>query len=61
MKDAVPDIFLHLDYWATHSYPASGIGYGFNVPYDQGLPGLLYYQRELSLVNRRYSTYCAAF
>ncbi len=32
--------------------PASGIGYGFNAPYSQGLPGLTYYQLELQHVGK---------
>lgn len=39
MKSAVPDIFQQVDFFASHAYPASGIGYGFNAPYDQAAPG----------------------
>lgn len=31
-------------------YPASGIGYGFNVAYNNSLPGLDYYVQELSTI-----------
>ena len=28
MRTAVPDLFARLDAWASHSYPANGLGYG---------------------------------
>lgn len=52
MKAAVPDVFDHIDFLASHAYPASGIGYGFNAPLSQATPGLLYFQLELARVNR---------
>ncbi|ETO01404.1 hypothetical protein RFI_36036 [Reticulomyxa filosa] len=52
MMDVIPTIFEKVDFLASHSYPASNIGYGFNVPYDQGIPGLLYYQKELDTIGR---------
>jgi hypothetical protein len=35
MRAAVPGVFAGMDFLASHSYPADGIGYGFNVPYAQ--------------------------
>lgn len=52
MKAAVPDVFDHIDFLASHAYPASGIGYGFNAPLSQAMPGLLYFEMELARVNR---------
>ena len=48
MKDEVPDVFDRLDGWSSHPYPASGKGYGFMVPYDQAMPGLLFHHDELA-------------
>lgn len=52
MVAAVPDIWSYVDFLATHSYPASGIGFGFNCPLDQATPGLTYYQLELQKIGR---------
>lgn len=52
MMAAVPGVFNQVDFLATHSYPASGIGYGFNAPLADALPGLTYYQLELRTINR---------
>ena len=49
---AVPGIWSSVDFLASHAYPASGIGYGFNAPMPQALPGLLYYEMELAQINR---------
>ena len=40
------------DFLATHSYPATGIGYGFNAPMPAGAVGLQYYQHELQVIGR---------
>ena len=52
MISAVPDVFDKIDYLASHSYPADGIGYGFNVGYPSCLPGLTYYEKELEIIGR---------
>lgn len=52
MEAAVPGIWGKVDFLASHAYPASGIGFGFNAPMPQALPGLLYYQMELAQINR---------
>lgn len=52
MENAVPGIWNSVDFLASHAYPASGIGYGFNAPMPEALPGLLYYQMELAQINR---------
>lgn len=52
MNAAVPGIFDQLDGWATHSYPASGLGYGFFTPYDQSGPGLRFFEHELAEIGR---------
>ena len=52
MQNEIPDIFDYIDFLASHSYPASGIGYGFNVPYNQAMPGLTYFELELKQINR---------
>lgn len=46
------DVWPQVDFLASHSYPASGIGYGFNAPMPQALPGLNYFDLELAVVNR---------
>ncbi|MCA9648813.1 MAG: hypothetical protein KC501_02835 [Myxococcales bacterium] len=54
MRTAVPDLFARLDAWASHSYPANGLGYGFFVGYEapgwDAETGLLYYQHELTAI-----------
>lgn len=52
MRAEVPDIFDQLDGWATHSYPASGLGFGFFSPYDQSGPGLTFFEHELAEIGR---------
>eukprot|EP00698_Gefionella_okellyi_P024913 TRINITY_DN893_c0_g1_i2.p1 TRINITY_DN893_c0_g1~~TRINITY_DN893_c0_g1_i2.p1 ORF type:complete len:266 (+),score=30.32 TRINITY_DN893_c0_g1_i2:308-1105(+) len=52
MRAAVPNVFAKMDFLASHSYPATNIGYGFNVPFQQGRPGLEYYKLELDLIGR---------
>lgn len=52
MIDAVPDVFDLVDFLASHSYPASGIGHGVNVPFSDAMPGLTYYQKELKIIGR---------
>lgn len=52
MRAAVPNIFQKMDFWASHPYPASGIGHSFNVPFDQAKPGLSYYDLELREIKR---------
>ncbi len=52
MKVAVPDVFDHVDGFASHAYPAQGEGWGFFVPYDQAGPGLRFFSRELDVVGR---------
>ncbi len=39
MRAAVPDLFTQLDFFASHAYPSSGLGFGFNAPYDQASTG----------------------
>lgn len=53
MKAAVPDVWDHADVLFSHAYPASGVGYGFNAPYSQALPGLQYYELELAATRPR--------
>ncbi|EGD76627.1 hypothetical protein PTSG_07740 [Salpingoeca rosetta] len=48
MTAAYPKVWSYADFLATHSYPASGIGYSFNVPFSQAGPGLTYYRLELN-------------
>ncbi len=48
MQSAVPGIWSQLDAWASHPYPAEGLGWGFFVPYGSAMPGLLYFEQELS-------------
>lgn len=50
MAAAVPGIWSRLDFLASHAYPASGTGFGFFVPYDQGLTGLKYFEQELAAI-----------
>lgn len=52
MSAAVPDVWQKVDWLASHSYPASGVGYGFNAPLPQAAPGLTYYQSELKAIGR---------
>lgn len=52
MKVQVPDVFTRLDGFASHSYPASGKGYGFFAPYEQSGVGLRYFADELVVVGR---------
>jgi hypothetical protein len=52
MQAAVPGIFNKIDFLASHSYGAQGIGWGFNVPYAQAGPGLWYFRKELSTIGR---------
>lgn len=52
MIDAIPNIFDKIDFLASHSYPADGIGYGFNVPFDESIIGLEYYKKELDTIGR---------
>lgn len=52
MAAAVPSLWSSVDFLASHAYPASGIGYGFNAPMPEALPGLLYYRMELAQINR---------
>ncbi|RMH00117.1 MAG: hypothetical protein D6705_01450 [Deltaproteobacteria bacterium] len=52
MKAAVPAFPSFLDAWASHPYPAEGLGWGFFVSYEapdwKGETGLRYYEHELS-------------
>jgi hypothetical protein len=50
MKAEVPDVFEHLDGWATHPYPAQGAGWGFFESYESSNVGLHYYENELAAV-----------
>ncbi len=52
MAAAVPDIWDRLDGFATHSYPSTQEGSGFWRPYDQCMPGLLYFEHELQTIGR---------
>ena len=56
MMQSVPGIFDKIDYFASHSYPASHIGWGFNVPFSQAQAGLLYFQKELAQINKQNMT-----
>ncbi len=51
MKAAVPAFPSFLDAWASHPYPAEGLGWGFFVSYEapdwKGETGLRYYEHEL--------------
>ena len=50
MQAAVGDIWSRLDFLATHSYPASAIGWGFFLPFEVSAPGLTYFELELGKV-----------
>ena len=50
MEAAVPGVFNELDGWSSHPYPAEGEGWGFMVPYDQAMTGLLFHHLELEAV-----------
>jgi hypothetical protein len=52
MEHAVPGIWDMIDAWATHSYPSSGVGYGFWDSYENCGPGLHFFERELSQIGR---------
>jgi len=52
MKGAVGNIFDRVDWFASHSYPANGAGYGFNAPLDNAQIGLTWYKRELAAIGR---------
>ncbi len=52
MKAEVPDVFDKIDVFSTHSYPASGKGFGFFVPYDQAGVGLKYFEDELAAIGK---------
>ena len=52
MTSAVSDVWDKADFLASHSYPASGVGFGFNAPLDQAAPGLTYYDKELSTIGK---------
>jgi hypothetical protein len=51
MKAQVPDVFDHLDGWASHSFPASSPPVAW-VPYQDGGPGLVWWKQELAAVGR---------
>ena len=48
MEAAVPGVHASLDAFASHSYPASGEGYGFFDTYANSTVGLHYFESELS-------------
>jgi hypothetical protein len=52
MEAGVPGVFGKLDAFSSHSYPSSGIGYGFFVPYAEAGPGLRYFEMELATIGR---------
>ncbi len=52
MKQAVPSVFDKIDVFASHAYPASGEGWGFFAPYDQSMPGLVFYKKELAEIGK---------
>jgi len=52
MQSAVPDVFTRIDGFASHSYPAEGLGYAFFVPYDRASTGLHVFERELETIGR---------
>jgi len=54
MQNAVSDIWDKIDAWATHSYPASGLGYGFFDRYENCGPGLRFFENELSTAGRSF-------
>lgn len=52
MQSAVPGVFDKIDAFASHSYPASGEGYGFFAPYAQAMPGLVFFKKELAAIGK---------
>ncbi len=50
MTTAVPGIWSQLDGWASHAYPAEGLGWGFFVAYSASMPGLLFFEHELTAI-----------
>jgi hypothetical protein len=48
MAAGVPGIFGMIDGWATHAYPAGGLGYDFFDSYENSGPGLHFFENELS-------------
>jgi hypothetical protein len=50
MDNAVPGIWSRLDGWASHAYPAEGLGWGFFMAYSQSMPGLLFFEHELTAI-----------
>ncbi len=52
MIAAVPDAFANVDGFASHSYPASGRGFGFFPPYASAGVGLRYFNDELGAIGR---------
>jgi hypothetical protein len=48
MEAAVPGVHAALDGFASHSYPASGEGWGFFDTYDNSIVGLHYFESELA-------------
>ena len=48
----VPDLASRLDGFASHSYPAEGMGWGFFVPYDRAGTGLRFFESELAALGR---------
>ncbi len=52
MKSAVPGVFDKIDDFASHSYPASGEGYGFFCDYSQAMTGLTFYKKELAAIGK---------
>jgi hypothetical protein len=57
MRDGVPEVFDRIDGFASHSYPASGEGFGFFVPFDAAGPGLHVFERELEVIDRALPVY----
>ncbi|MFH1438289.1 MAG: hypothetical protein ABIJ56_21450 [Pseudomonadota bacterium] len=54
MEIAVPDIWDRIDAWATHSYPSSGLGWGFFDTYESCGPGLHFFENELAETGRSF-------
>jgi hypothetical protein len=52
MQSGVPGIFTRIDGFASHSYPAEGLGHTFFVPYDRASTGLHVFERELETIGR---------
>ncbi|MCX7808843.1 MAG: hypothetical protein N2515_09555, partial [Deltaproteobacteria bacterium] len=52
MRSAVPDVFNHIDAFASHSYPARGFGWGFFVPYSEAGVGLRVFESEIAEIGR---------